>query len=80
MKGLLLVGLEKVLHGLGLTGDRGGNTADDARLPEPQTCTSFPETRYPGLGRGRGKACTSVGVLEDFSILMKTLSHSSKSV
>ena len=31
MKGLLLVGHEKVPHGFVLTGDRGGNTADGAR-------------------------------------------------
>ena len=38
VKGLLLVGHEKVPHGFGLTGDCGGNTADGARtkgLPEP---------------------------------------------
>ena len=45
-KGLLLVGHEKLPHGSGLTGDRGGNTADGAGtkgLPEPWTSTSFPE-------------------------------------
>ena len=30
VKGLLLVSLEKVPHGFGLTGDRGSNTADGA--------------------------------------------------
>ena len=30
MKGLLLVGHEKVLHGFGLTGDRGDDTTDGA--------------------------------------------------
>ena len=30
VKGLLLVGHEKVPHGFGLTGDRGGDTADGA--------------------------------------------------
>ena len=55
MKGLLLVGHEKVLHGFGLTGDRGDDTADGAgteALPEPRTSTSVPEIRYPGLGKG----------------------------
>ena len=47
---------------------------------EPWTSTCFPETRYPGLGTGRGKDCASVGILEDFSILLKTLSHYSKFV
>ena len=38
VKGLLLVGHEKVPRGFGLTGDHGGDTADDAiteGLPEP---------------------------------------------
>ena len=55
MKGLLLVGHEKVPHGFGLTGDHCGVTADGAStegLPEPQTSTSFSEIRYPGLGEG----------------------------
>ena len=55
-KGLLLVGHEKVPYGSGLTGDRGGDTADGTGtegLPEPRTSTSFPEIRYPGLGRGK---------------------------
>ena len=60
VKGLLLVGHEKVPHGSGLTGDPDGNTArtevpDGARtkgLPEPRTSTSFPEIRYPRLGKG----------------------------
>ena len=69
---LLLVGLEKVPHGYGLTGDHGSNTADGARtemLPEPLTSTSFPEIRYPGLSKGEKEGlCASVGILKDFSI------------
>ena len=64
-EGLLLVGHEKVPHGFGLTGDRGGDTVDGVRtkgLPEPQTSTSFPEIWYPGLGRGRGKDCVRLWV------------------
>ena len=45
-------------------------------LPEPQTSISFPEIRYPGLGRGERKDRAFVGILRDFRILMKTLSHS----
>ena len=38
VKGLLLVGREKVPHGLGLTGDCGGDTADGAgNLRRPAT-------------------------------------------
>ena len=83
MKGLLLVGHEKVPHGSGLTGDHGSDTADGAGtkgLPEPRTSISFPEIWYPGLGTGRGKDCTFMGILKNFSILMKTLSHYSKPV
>ena len=55
VKGLLLVGHEKVPHGSGLTGDCGSDTAGGARmegLPEPWTSTSFPEIWYPRLGKG----------------------------
>ena len=79
-KGLLLVGHEKVPHGSGLTGD----TVDGARtegLPEPRSSTSFPEIRYPGLGKGEKEGLwTFVGILKNFSILMKPLSHYSKSI
>ena len=67
MKELLLVGYEKVPHGLGLTGDS-SNTADGAgnqgrpasraritgknrELPEPRISISVPEIWYPGLGK-----------------------------
>ena len=49
------MGHEKMPHGSGLTGDRGGNTADGAGnegLPEPRTSTSFPEIWCPRLGKG----------------------------
>ena len=50
-------------------------------LPEPQASTSFPEIWYPVLGRGEKEGlCAFVGILKNFSILMKTLSHYSKSV
>ena len=79
VKGFLLVGHEKVPHGVGLSGDHGGYTADGAGtkgLPEPRTSTSFPEIWYPRLGRGRRKDCVRLWVsLKDFSILTKTLSH-----
>ena len=84
VKGLLLVGPEKVTHGSGLTGDCGGDTADGAGtegLPEPRTSTSFPEIQYPGLGKWEKEGlCAFVGIPKNFSILMKTLSHYSKSV
>ena len=54
------MGPEKVPRGSGLTGDRSSDTADGAGtegLLEPWTSTSFPEIRYPGLGRGRRKDC-----------------------
>ena len=61
----LLVGHEKVPHGFGLTGDHDSNKVDGARtkgMPEPRTSTSFPEIRYPGLGRGRRKDCVHLWV------------------
>ena len=64
-KGLLLVGYEKVPHDFGLTGDHSSDIANGARtkgLPEPRTSTSFPEVRYPGLGRGRRKDCVRLWV------------------
>ena len=63
-KGLLLVGHEKVPHGSGLTGDCSGDTADGAQtegLPEPWTSTSFPEIRYPRLGKGEKEALCICG-------------------
>ena len=78
VKGLLLVGHEKVPHGFGLTGDHGGAQLmmlGTKGLPEPRTSTSFPEIRYPRLGRGRRKDCVFVGILKDFGISVKTLSH-----
>ena len=50
-------------------------------LPKPWTSTPFPEIPYPRLGKKeKEELCVSVGILKDFSILMKTLSHYSKSV
>ena len=70
-------GPEKVPHGSGLTEDCVSDTADGARtegLPEPRTSTSFPEMQYPGLGTGEKEGlCVFVGILKNFSILMKTL-------
>ena len=71
-------------HGFGLTGDYGSNTEDGAGtegLPESWTSTSFPEIRYPRLGQGEKEGlCAFVGILKNISILMKPLSHYSKSV
>ena len=94
VKGLLLLGQEKVPHGFGLrTGDP-SDTADGAGtkggrpakhgllgrtggwLSEPQTSISCPEIWYPRLGRGGKEGlCVFVGILRDFGILIKTLSH-----
>ena len=51
-------------------------TGKNQGLPEPQTSISFPEIQYPRPGKGGKEAlCVFVGVLRDFGILMKTLSH-----
>ena len=74
-RGLLLVGHEKVPHGFGLTGDRGSHTADGARSLNHGLLLLFLRHGTPRLGTGRGKDCASVGILKDFSILLKTLGH-----
>lgn len=78
------MGQEKMPHGSGLTGDHDGDTVDGAGtegLPEPQTSTPSPETRYLRVGKGEKEGlCAFVGILKDFSVLMKTLSHYSKTV
>ena len=52
-----------------ITGKKGG-------LPELWNSVSFTEIWYPGLGKGGKEGlCVFVGVLRDFGILMKTLSH-----
>ena len=66
--------MRKVPHGFGLTGDCGSHTADGAGSLNHGLLLLF-LTQYPGLGIGRGKDCASVGILKDFSILLKTLSH-----
>ena len=65
VKGLLLLGLEKVPHGFGLTGGCDGDTADgvgNQELPDPRTSTCFPEIWSPALGRGRRKDCVHLWV------------------
>ena len=45
-------------------------------LPEPWTSTSFLEIWVHWTGqREKEGLCAFVGILKDFSILMKTLSH-----
>ena len=55
VKGFLLVGREKVPHDFGLAEDHSSDklmVLELRGLPEPWTSTSFPEIRYPGLGKG----------------------------
>ena len=79
-KRLLLVGHEKVPHVFGLTGDCSSHTADGAGSLNHGLLLLFLRYGTPDWAKGRRKDCASVGILEDFSILMKTLSHYSKSV
>ena len=73
-KGLLLVGREKVPHGFGFA-----PTADGAGSLNHGLLLLF--LRYGTLDWAEREGRTvSVGILKDFSILMKTLSHYSKSV
>ena len=81
VKRLLLVGHEKVPHGFGLNGGHGGNTADGAGSLNHRLLLLFLRYGTPDWGRREKEGlCASVGILKDFSILMKTLSHHSKSV
>ena len=80
VKGFLLVGHEKVPLGSGLTGDRSGNTADGAGSLNHRLLLVFLRNGTPDGLREREGLCASVGILKDFRILMKTLSHYSKSV
>ena len=79
VKGLLLVGHEKVPHGFGLPGDCSSHTTGAGILNHRLL---FLFLRYGTLTGQREKEglCASVGILKDFTILMKTLSHYSKSV
>ena len=75
------MGHEKVPHGFGLTGDCGSRTADGAGNLNHGLLPLFLRYGTPPTGqREREGLCASVGVLEDFNILLKTLSHYSKSV
>ena len=71
-QGLLLVGLGKVPHGSGLTGDHSGDTKGGFAtkgLPEPRTSTSFPEIWYPRLSkRVKEGRCLFVDILKNFSV------------
>ena len=55
VKGLLLVGHEKVPHGFGLTGDRGGDTADGARSPNHRLLLLFLRYGTPDWAEGEGR-------------------------
>ena len=74
MKGLLLVGHEKVPHGFGLTGDCGSHTADGAGSLNHGLLLHFLRYGTPDWTEEEGRT-VFVGILKDFSILMKTLSH-----
>ena len=55
MKGLLLVGHEKVPHGSELTGDGGGDTADGARSLNHGLLLLFLRHGTPDWAQGEGR-------------------------
>ena len=69
-------------------GTEGGLPAEQGLLGRPGDYLShrllsiyFPETWYPGLGKGGKEGlCMFVGVLRGVGSFMKTVSHYSKSV
>ena len=69
------MGHEKVPHGFGLTGDCSSHTADGAGSLNHGLLLFLRDT-VPWTGhREREGLCESVGILKDFSILLKTLRH-----
>ena len=61
MKGLLLVGHEKVLHGSGLTGDRVGDTADGAGSLNHGLLLLFLRYTTPDWAEGEGRTVCICG-------------------
>ena len=61
MKGLLLVGHEKVPHGSGLTRDRGGDTADGARSLNHTLLLLFLRYGTPDWAEGEGRTVCTCG-------------------
>ena len=72
------MGHEKVPHGSGLTGDRGRDTADGAGCLKHRLLLFLRYGTQTGQREKEG-LCAFVGILKNFSILMKTLSHYPKS-
>ena len=61
MKGLLLVGHEKVPLGFGLTGDRGGDTADGAGSLNHGLLLLFLRYTTPDWAEGEGRTVCICG-------------------
>ena len=66
VKGLLLVGHEKVPHGFGLTGDCGGNTADGARSLNHGLLLLFLRYGSPDWAEGEGRSVHACGYSKGF--------------
>ena len=62
MKGLLLVGHEKVPHGFGLTGDPGGYTVDSAGNLSHGLLLLFLRYHTPDWAKRRRKNCVCLWV------------------
>ena len=61
-------------------GPCGGHTAYGARILNHGLLLLFLRYRTPDWVREKEGLCAFVGILKDFSLLMKTLNHYSKSV
>ena len=68
VKGLLLVGHEKVLHGSGLTGDRVGDTADGAGSLNHGLLLLLLRYGTQTGQRGEGRAVCICGYSKNFSL------------
>ena len=62
VKGLLLVGHEKVPHGFGLTGDCSSHTADGAGSPNHGLLLLFLGYGIPDWAKGRRKDCVRLWI------------------
>ena len=66
VKGLLLVGHEKVPHGFGLTRDCGGNTADGAESLNHRLLLLFLRYGTPDWAEGEGRTVYICGYSKGF--------------
>ena len=73
VKGLLLVGHEKVPHGFGLTGDHGGSTADGAGSLNHGLLLFFLRFGTPNWAEGEGRTVCICGYSKELQCFNKDI-------